>query len=643
MASTENTAKAGQACSSDRDLEVECSQDHTLCISPKEGGKTVAKTYVAIVGAGPSTLYLLKEMVTRVEVETKPQIDVVIFESTAQLLGAGMPYSREWTGDEHMSNLSCSEIPQLIQPSWEWLREQSDEWLEARGIQRSAISQDYVVTRVLLGEYLSFQFRDVVRIGQSRGMEINVYSQHRVVDIDYLPEVRKFRIDYISSDQAVDARQETKSMMLDKVVVATGHSWQQNKERSISNYFDSPWPITKLKGLPSAEVGILGSSLSAVDATITLALENGSFVRGENEVITYHPKPNTEGFRIVMHSRHGILPSIRSFYTASSFSDHRMISRDEIKQHMAENDGYLSLAMMFEVAYKRPLRKSDPQFAAIIEHDTVEQFVDRVYKEWKAQSNFELFQSDYCTAERSHEDHKSIAWRDYLESMIYTTNLYARYLSGQDMMKFREILMPLASVIEASLPKESAERILALHNARKLMVETVGDSLRIETVPTRPGALVTFTDPAGTEYIRHYPIFINCAGQQQVPIQEFPFPSLVEHGFVVSAVLACRVADGNEDIQKHVAEKNGKSRFVQRNGAWYYDTHAIALDDLFHPIDRSGRSNPNITIIALPFIAGLYPDHSGLQFCSTVASIIAANIVGKGVKGGAPYYNLNDK
>jgi uncharacterized NAD(P)/FAD-binding protein YdhS len=67
-----------------------------------------------------------------------------------------------------------------------------------------------------------------------------------------------------------------------QLVIATGHEWPEEPEVR-PGYFASPWPASALKRIPAGPVGIRGTSLSAIDAAVALAVHHGAFVIAAGE------------------------------------------------------------------------------------------------------------------------------------------------------------------------------------------------------------------------------------------------------------------------------------------------------------------------------------------------------------------------
>ena len=67
------------------------------------------KKRIAILGGGPSGLFLFKKLIA----SRNKDIEIHIFERRNRL-GAGMPYSSCGANDEHITNVSENEIPELV-------------------------------------------------------------------------------------------------------------------------------------------------------------------------------------------------------------------------------------------------------------------------------------------------------------------------------------------------------------------------------------------------------------------------------------------------------------------------------------------------------------------------------------------------
>ena len=75
------------------------------------------KKRIAVLGAGPGGLFVLKRLLECGE----RQLHIEIFEKNGQA-GAGMPYSKDGANDEHITNVSANEIPEMVTSVAEWIQ-----------------------------------------------------------------------------------------------------------------------------------------------------------------------------------------------------------------------------------------------------------------------------------------------------------------------------------------------------------------------------------------------------------------------------------------------------------------------------------------------------------------------------------------
>jgi hypothetical protein len=53
----------------------------------------------------------------------------------------------------------------------------------------------------------------------------------------------------------------------------------------------------------------------------------------------------------------------------------------------------------------------------------------------------------------------------------------------------------------------------------------------------------------------------------------------------------------------------------------------IQINDCYQVMDRYGASNPRIYIMAVPYIGGLNPDYSGLDFCEAASERVVNTLL----------------
>ncbi len=270
-----------------------------------------------------------------------------------------------------LANIASIEIPPLPQKLTDWLRGETDERLASLGVAREDISDRAFYPRLALGEYLSAQFWLLVHRARSMGIEIEVRTQCKVTDVR------------ITGDQieitVTDSRKTATSSLFDYAILATGHQWPSDPEVR-PGYFTSPWPASALARIYNCAVGIRGTSLSAIDAAVTLANHHGEFVQSDGIELAYRPHPKTENFAITMFSRKGILPEA-DFYHPIPYEPLTICTAATIEQLIARcgPEGLLDAA--FEL-FRHELTHADADYAEALglHAQTLDEFCDAYFE-----------------------------------------------------------------------------------------------------------------------------------------------------------------------------------------------------------------------------------------------------------------------
>ncbi|ANP91654.1 MULTISPECIES: FAD/NAD(P)-binding protein [Rhizobium] len=548
---------------------------------------------IAIIGGGPTALYFLKHVV-----DAPLENTVLTFFSSAEQLGPGMPYSPSWVAKEHLANIACEEIPDLEQSPHEWLASQPDGWLADHNIRRAQIGPSFIPTRWVLGEYLNAQFTALAARAASHGIAVQYLNTVKVKDIEAIGD-RRFGVIF-EGVGGFDAQR----LDFDKVVIATGHEWPSDPQPN-TKFLTSPWPISRLTSTLAKSVGIIGSSLSAVDVCLTIARMNGEFIRDFDGRLEYVPDVLSRDLKIVLHSRRGLLPSLRFHFEYPRIQVHQYISEDEIRDHIAGNGGFLSLDFIFERSLKQAVAQKSVSLYAQIAHMDLEQFIGFMYERRQHHDQFGFLRQEYTTSFASLRNREPIFWKEILDDVAYTLNFYAKYLNKVDFDRTRNWLMPLVSHVVAFLPQQSCEQLLALNDAGHLTQATIsGDWSTTEDGGHQIS--LSYIDPDTEAKISlNYDLIVDCRGQRPAAFEKFPFPSLARQGTVSPA-------------------KIGASRLTQgRSGQENALVGGVDVDDRFHTIGEGGEVNKSLFVLAAPHIHGLYPYHSGLPFCNEATKIVA--------------------
>ena len=563
--------------------------------------------HIAILGGGPSGLFMFKRIIESGSTDIK----VDIFEKSNKL-GSGMPYSEEGACNEHITNVSGNEIPDIVTPIADWIRTIPEDTLIKYKIDVEQFNDYKVLPRLLFGQYLTAQFKLLQQKAKDLGFNVTVHYGSKVTNITDQPKLANVLVE-------VNGNQE---YTFDRVVICTGHNWPVKHEGTIPGYFDSPYPPAKLSLEVNHPVAIRGSSLTAIDAIRTLARRNGSFSKNDKGIVRYTLNESSTEFRMVMHSRNGLLPAVRFHLEDSHLLKDSVLSKEEIDCNRSENDGFLSLDYVFDKNFKSKFEDHDPAMYARIKDMPIEEFVPYVMDLREKLDPFQLLKAEYAEAEKSIKRKESVYWKEMLGVLSFAMNYPAKYLSAEDMQRMQKVLMPLISVVIAYVPQSSAQELLALHHAGILSMVTVGEESEVAPVPNG-GINYTFMDESGETQEMYYTTFVDSIGQPHFPYEKFPYKGLLANHTISPALL--KFQDSHNG--KKALESDPTKVQTDAEGNYHLIVSGIAINDNFQVVDGYGAFNERIYIMAVPYIGGYNPDYSGLDFSEAASALIIKSLV----------------
>nr|WP_294789324.1 FAD/NAD(P)-binding protein [uncultured Flavobacterium sp.] len=560
---------------------------------------------IAILGGGPSGLFMYKRLIEYGSTE----LEITIYERKS-MLGAGMPYSKEGANDEHVTNVSDNEIPEIVNSVEQWLQTAPKELLERFDINPDKFNEYKVLPRILFGYYLSSQFELLQEIAAVKGIKTVIHYETNVVDIIYNKE-----------KSTASIVTENKKEEFDYAIICTGHNWPTRYEGKVKGYYDSPYPPSKIALKLDHPVAVRGSSLTAIDAIRTLARCNGKFIKDENGIVHYEKEDDNSDFKIIIHSRSGMLPAVRFHLEDSHLSNDSLLKREEIDAHRQQNEGFLSLDFVFKNNFKEIFRTKDPEFYNRIKDLSIEEFVEEMMELRECLDPFQLLKAEYAQAEKSIKRQESIYWKEMLAVLSFAMNHPAKYLSAEDMQRLQKVLMPLISIVIAFVPQKSCGELLALHHAGVLDITAVNQDSSVE--PQHGGGIIyRYTDENQNEKSEYFGTFIDCIGQPHLSFDDFPFKTLLNQKAVSPAQLKFK------SHQMAAEALNAGNNLIEKNldGSYSLKVSGIAINDNFQIIDQYGAYNDSIYIMAVPYIGGFNPDYSGLDFCEAASQRIVEDI-----------------
>jgi uncharacterized NAD(P)/FAD-binding protein YdhS len=576
---------------------------------------TLCRKTLAIIGSGPSCIYLLKHLLDRVDHAVKELASIEIFEKR-RIAGMGMPYHPETTDRENMSNISSEEIPVLPVSFAGWLRGLDERHLGEFGIDPRDVTESEIYPRLALGEYLHAQYQALMAGLSAAGLPVLERANCKILDCREI------------GDKIILIEDGGESYEFDRAVVATGHYWPE-EDHPNAGYYTSPWPISKL--LPARgkfhnyPVGTLGASLSAFDVVSSLAHHHGTVVESECG-LTYHPRPGAEDFSITMHSADGQLPHLQYVQKEPLREIERHVSEAELLQ-LRDSQGFLRLAKYFDAVCRTVLieafrKDAMPEIAALLEDAKfgIEEFTEKMSSLHDYADPFAGMAAELGEAEEHQKKQIPAHWKEALDDLAYTLNFYAELLPAEDHMVLYSHFLPFLMNVIAALPLSSARILLALREAGR--IEIIPGRVKVEDPAPGTTSTTVRIDHEGKKSTLEYRMFVDCSGQEPLDSGSYPFPSLVAAG----AIREARAEFASPPTVKKLPDKD-RAKLREEAGRKLLAIGGIAIDPGHQVIGADGSPDCRLADIAFTHTSGIRPYSYGLQACNEAARLCVERFV----------------
>ena len=519
-------------------------------------------------------------------------MSIAIFEIEADA-GKGTPYHPHINDQAMLANIASIELPAICETLVEWLRRQPDTELQRLNVSRANIGEREFYPRVVLGEFLQSQFRQVIENGRAKGHTIEVKPRHRVVDI-------RLQVDDVQLTVNMPDG-ERKRYAFDHVVMATGHNWPETTEIK-PGYFMSPWPAPTLKTIPPCSVGILGTSLSAIDALMTVSTAHGAFYLDSGGQLQYQGSSDSDRFRAALMSRKGLLPEA-DFYCEYPYTPLQCCTEAAVSGLIEHGSANL-LDGVFEL-FKREMVACDPDYAAKIGLAvlTVETLAPAYFASREAADPFFWAASNLGEAEQNKSNQHTVQWRYAILRMHEVIARAVPYLDENDLGRFHKHFKTVFIDDYATVPHQSIQRLLALRRAGKLDILKLGNKYKISTDGVERGAVVRYEGKQ-----ERFDAFIDATGQVSMTIRDLPFPGLIEQGVMKPAA----TPEGSLVI-------SGEAEETTRTGG-------IDLDTAFRPKFEDNLCN-QLYCAAISFLLHKMPFVQGITSAHEIGQIVSKAIL----------------
>ncbi len=531
---------------------------------------------IAIVGAGPTGIYTLFSLL-----KAGAPLFISIYEQSDEA-GVGMPYSDDENSRMMLANIASIEIPPLTASYLDWLRDQNETRLARYGVDKATLDDRQFLPRILLGEYFRDQFLTLVDIAQNKGFDVTVHECCEVTDLEATPDGVKLW-----------AEGKPVSKLFDLAVIATGHVWPEEDEATRS-YFPSPWSGLIDARIPASRVGIMGTSLSAIDAAMAVVAQHGSFTQEHNGELRFNLAPESDGLAITLMSRSGILPEA-DFYCPIPYEPLKIATAQAIeKEIQAGSSGLLDRTFALIAG---EIGKADPVWSNRVSllKLNADSFANAYFSDRQKHDAFRWAQYNLNEVERNKRDKRTIPWRYAILRLHEAVEEIVPHLNEQDRQRFDAGLARVFVDNYAAIPSQSIRRLLALRKAGLIDVLELGHDYEMDIGDNH--TVITIGDDKWS-----FDVFIDARGQKPLKTKDLPFPSLRQQ------LLSCGddIPDVSEDYTLRAPDvARGRIAF----GALPYLMHdrpfvqgITASADIGAAIAKATKGRAHRTRRRLPFI-----------------------------------------
>lgn len=531
---------------------------------------------VAIIGSGPSGLYAFKRLATH----PRP-LAITIFES-GSVPGIGSPYDPALNDNAMLANIASIELPLVTRTLVDWLADQPAARMSDWGIEDWPIDERTFYPRVVLGAYYADGFARLVEQAQARGHRVTILTERFVADVHAQSSSATIKSLNTAGEIGLDT--------FDFVLMASGHqprapeghSWAQRDE-----------PDNLYRELSSAEwsnrrLGVLGTSLSAIDAAIAVAAELGQFTERDG-VLSYLPDDPADRFHLTLMSRRGVLPEI-DFYCPIPYEPLTVCTREALAAAVSPNDDG-NLDRVFDL-FRRQLQASDPAYAAALGLDQMntDNFAYAYFAPRRTGSQIDWARANLAEIENHHAREQTVAWKYAILRMHEPIGEVVAQLSEPDRARFAQGLALVFIDNYAGIPPLSIKRLLALADAGRLEVCALGQEYDQCSLPD--GGVTITTAEQEMQFDRVF----DARGQSALGPEELPFPTLRMQ------IMANALRENSE-----VADE------IDLSGS-------LAL------LDGVNRVS-NVYCLSIPHLMRLQPFVQGLTSCETLGTGIAEAVI----------------
>lgn len=392
---------------------------------------------VAIVGAGPATVYLLAALARQ---RTKLNGTITIFESS-DVIGRGTPYSSYSSQYKMLSNLNEDEVPEL--------HISFGCWCERNYITRDKNTQN-IVPRYLLGQYFEDAFHYYLRILQPY--------------VTLITRCEITRIEPAGDKQFLVYHHSRPLGAFSQIVINTGHgtidrSQSEGNHPPFAHYFKTPYPLQRILDRKCSQVIIRGASLTAIDCALAVAQKHGYFIENSGGLHYESRSP----LHITMFSTSGRFPG-PWFASLDLQSDIAQAFEEKVSK-----DNTICLQTLFDTGFIEFLAHNAPSVYQQVRFKNIEEVVEYLLSNRKKLNVETLLKVEVLSYSVNRESTEN--WQGVLECFGNVLHRYSHLLNKHDLDCYQQVLKPFIAKANAALPSQSAAKIHALLQAGCLSLQ----------------------------------------------------------------------------------------------------------------------------------------------------------------------------
>jgi len=455
----------------------------------------------AIVGGGLTATSALCQVVDRLTRLDKAgrrlsrKLSIVVFEKKGEF-GPGLPHNGQVVLPFHITNMCAEDMSVLADQPGDfqaWVQ-QHPEVLQALPSDPSAPAAEadgrkaacHHYPRAVMGDYLKSRFEEAVETARSLGISVDLCADSEVIDL--YPEEQQYGIVTRGANSTSAGVHKA-----DGILLATGH-WFETSDSS--RYLPSPWPAARLLNtIPGGQkVGVIGSSLSAVEVVLTLT-SDGRFTREASGGLTYVPPASPR--KLTLLSRNGLLPRVRG---RIGRRPNLYLTCADIRRLIQERPGAVTLSSVFDLL--------DRELTAAYGSPT----------HWAALINpcggaAQTLRQDIHNARNGDGPDGELVWQTVLVEIFPVVRELYLNLTLAERERFDRNFNTLFFMHAATQPVLNAEKLLALMEAGIVSIVRLGETYQFKSSVKDGPFEFTYPDPQGGVHRESFPYVVNACGQ----------------------------------------------------------------------------------------------------------------------------------